>query len=115
MVTKMQRLLSKRAQLCDQLASCAEMVQGTLVTKYLKCGKPRCRCEKGSPHGPKYYVSDKTGGLTRMLYVPVDTITDVQKRIALHHRFKKIGAEISKINRALLILNKNRLTHLQEV
>ena len=110
MTIKTQRILGKRTQLCKQLTGCTDMLRGTLVIKYLKCGRPGCRCGKGSPHGPKYYLSDKYNGVTRMLYVPADTIAAVRKQIALHHRFKKISAEISKINRAVLLQNKKQTT-----
>ena len=108
MTTNIQKLFSRRAQFCNQLASCEEMIQGTLVTKYLKCGKPGCRCTTGSPHGPKYYISDKVEGHTRMLYVPTNAIAVVRKQIQLYRQFKKIGAKISKINRAMLLQNKNQ-------
>ncbi len=85
MTIKTQRILGKRTQLCKQLTGCTDMLRGTLVIKYLKCGRPGCRCGKGSPHGPKYYLSDKYNGVTRMLYVPADTIAAVRKQIALHH------------------------------
>ena len=37
--------------------------KGSIVTKYVTCGKPVCRCLSGSPHGPytylQYYNEDR--------------------------------------------------------
>jgi len=43
---------------CSQENSTQEILptnEGTLVRKYQKCGKPNCRCQQGSPHGPYYW------------------------------------------------------------
>ncbi len=32
-----------------------EGVPGTVVTSWVRCGKPACRCATGRPHGPYFY------------------------------------------------------------
>src|SRR6476660_8949199 len=34
-----------------------QVIRGSLITRYTRCGKPRCRCVTGSGHGPKSYLS----------------------------------------------------------
>jgi hypothetical protein len=36
--------------------SFAEIVRGSLVTRYRRCGKPTCHCVKGEGHGPAHYL-----------------------------------------------------------
>ena len=32
-----------------------EGIPGTVVTSWVRCGKPACRCATGKPHGPYHY------------------------------------------------------------
>ena len=32
-----------------------EGIPGTVVTSWVRCGKPTCRCATGQPHGPYHY------------------------------------------------------------
>jgi len=108
MATREESLCGKRGRLTRQLTQVEEMLSGTLVKKYLRCGKANCKCQKGRGHGPKYYISDKSEGLTRMLYVPQQMLTDVRRQLRLFRKFKKLGREISETNRKLLLLEKNK-------
>ena len=110
MATREESLLAKRRRLARELTQLQEMLSGTLVTKFLRCGKAGCRCQEGRGHGPKYYVSDKSGGLTRMLYVPRAMLADVRRRLRLSRKFKKLVREISEVNRRLLVLGKKKRT-----
>jgi hypothetical protein len=40
-----------------------------IVEKYVKCGKPGCRCAAGQGHGPFLYRYWKEGGKTHCEYV----------------------------------------------
>ena len=53
-------------QLASQLAQTGYLVQGTVVRKRLKCGKPQCACHRDPArgHGPYAYWSTKVGGRT---------------------------------------------------
>ena len=42
---------------------------GTLQEKFVKCGKPGCRCSKGKGHGPYYYLAVKEKGKTKTIYL----------------------------------------------
>lgn len=106
MTRREQTLRTRRRRLTEELASLEGMLQGTLVTKYLRCGKACCRCQNGRGHGPKYYVSDKSAGATRMLYVPKERLAEVRQGLASWKRFRKLGQKISEINRTLFILSK---------
>ena len=60
-----------------------EGIPGTVVTSWVRCGKPTCRCVTGQPHGPYFYhrwredvyeegdgVPGPTGHRHRRRYVP---------------------------------------------
>jgi len=53
-------------QLAAQLAQTGYLVQGTVVCKRLKCGKPECACHRDPTrrHGPYAYWTTKVRGRT---------------------------------------------------
>src|SRR5215207_1939346 len=41
----------------------------TLLTTWVRCGKPRCRCREGHLHGPYFALHWRDGALQRRCYV----------------------------------------------
>jgi len=100
------RYYKKREELSARLATSVEMLRGSLVEKYIRCGKPRCACQQGQRHGPLYYLSLNEGGATRLVYIRKDQVAKVRGQIAQFKAYKAIGAAICRINQKLLRLNK---------
>jgi len=100
------RYYRKRAKLAARLESTAEMLRGSLVQKFIRCGKPHCACQRGERHGPLYYLSFKEGGATRLVYIRKAQLAKVRTQIAQFKAYKAIGAAICRINRRLLRLRK---------
>jgi diphthamide synthase subunit DPH2 len=94
--------LCKRAALMKQLSQTIEMLQGSLITKYVRCGKERCRCKDGQGHGPVYYLSSKEKGITQLVYIPQDKIEKVKQQVAKFREYKAIGSKIAHINKEIL-------------
>jgi hypothetical protein len=38
------------------------VLRGSLIERYLRCGKPGCKCAQGEGHGPKFYLSVSFAG-----------------------------------------------------
>src|SRR5215471_1941127 len=52
---------------------------GSLITRYTRCGKPRCRCVTGRGHGPKYYLSvSKAGRRPHLIYIPQAKVAQIR-------------------------------------
>jgi hypothetical protein len=52
--------------------------RGAVVARWVRCGKPWCRCANGGPkHGPYYTRYWREGGRRRKEYIP---LADVQAR-----------------------------------
>ena len=105
---KVKRLKQKREKLVKELQLSKEKLQGTIVEKFLECGRAGCKCKRGEKHGPKYYLSYKHKGVTQMLYIPKDMVSEVRSRSRLYKRFKETGQKISDINKQLLIISKKQ-------
>lgn len=72
MVKSVMALKRKRAQALSRIGSPVQSVRGTLIERYLPCGKEQCQCKRGGPlHGPCYYLTvTYAKGRTRQVYVP---------------------------------------------
>jgi hypothetical protein len=103
----MRRLGAKKARLLREIQGCSEeMLQGSLVSLYRKCGKKGCRCEQGEKHGPAYYLSYKEGGVTRMVYIPVSRLEEVKRAMEAFSRYWELGVKLSRLNLEQLGLRK---------
>lgn len=102
----MKRLEVEKAGLLSKIQDCSEMLQGSLVVLYRKCGRKGCRCESGEKHGPAYYLSYKEGGVTQMVYVPVSRLEDVKKGIEGFSRYWELGVKLSRLNLEQMGLRK---------
>jgi hypothetical protein len=102
----MKRLEAKKARLQKKIQRCSEMLQGSLVVLYRKCGKKGCRCERGEKHGPAYYLSYKEGGTTRMVYIPVSRLGEVKKAMEAFPRYWELGVELARLNLEQMRLRK---------
>jgi hypothetical protein len=96
-------LRKRRADLIASLPPLQEVMHGSLIARYTRCGKPNCRCANGPGHGPHWYLSSLgPQGRRRLDYVP-DAWTDVvRQRIENHHRVQAILAAVAEINRELM-------------
>jgi hypothetical protein len=104
----MKSVEAKRARLLREIQGCSEMLQGSLVVLYRKCGKRGCRCERGEKHGPAYYLSYKEGGVTRMVYIPVSRLEEVKEAMEAFSRYWEVGVKLSRLNLEQKGLKKRR-------
>ena len=94
--------LSKRRQkLWRQLGSQRGMIQGSLLKRYLPCGKAGCKCKRGEKHGPFYYLTYQEGGKMRTLYVPKGRLPEIKEAIKAYKKVKGIIGQVAGINRRL--------------
>src|SRR5215469_14396945 len=109
-------LRNRRAGLAKLLPLLQEILRGSLMERYLTCGKPDCRCARGERHGPVWYLSvsldqaHRTGST-----VPPHQVEQVRRWIENYHRVKDRLEKISDINRELLRRGKGRKRHRKKV
>ena len=63
---QLQALQDRLRELAAELANTGFVRSGTLVSRYMACGKPSCRChaDPGQLHGPYWDWSRSVGGRT---------------------------------------------------
>ena len=80
-----------------------QLIRGSLITRYTRCGKPRCRCVTGRGHGPKYYLSvSKAGRRPTLIYVPHAMVAHVQEQLAQLQTVRTLVEELCDIGCELL-------------
>jgi hypothetical protein len=98
-------LLRRRAAAVERLAKASESLRGSLIERFLPCGKSGCRCKKGHLHGPAYYVSvTYPRGRTRQVYVAKDAKPVVERWLENYQEIYATLEEISAINLELIRL-----------
>jgi hypothetical protein len=96
-------LRSRRQGLTKLMPPLGEILRGSLMERYLTCGKPDCKCTRGERHGPIWYLSvslDQSHRSGRT--VASAQVEQVRRWIANYHRVKQHLEKISEINRELL-------------
>ncbi len=53
---------------------------GAVCEQWRTCGKKRCRCANGQPHGPYYYRFFRVNGRLRKEYVPRHVVAETRAK-----------------------------------
>lgn len=98
------KLRRRRRRLRTQLGALdPQVLRGSLIARYKRCGKPGCKCAQGRGHGPKYYLSVSLAGeRPQMVYVPQAAVEQVAQKLANLQVFRAVLEELCAINRELL-------------
>ena len=99
------KLFERREILASGLPSFAEIVRGSLVTRYRRCGKPTCHCAKGEGHGPAHYlVVTLKRGKTEQILLSEEMLPVAQQFLDNYRRWWAAVEKVSGVNRRLLRL-----------
>jgi len=98
-------LLEQRKELTSSLPAFAQIVRGSLVTRYRRCGKPTCHCAQGRGHGPAHYlvVTLKPGKTEQILLSP-EMLPVARQFLDNYKRWWAALEKVSAVNRRLLRL-----------
>jgi uncharacterized protein DUF6788 len=95
-----------KAALLRKLQESAErMVQGAISEVTRQCGDEGCACyrDPARRHGPHIYLTYRTEGKSRSVYIPAEEGAGVKEAHAAWLRFTEAGSEISAMNRDRLL------------
>ncbi|WP_371932974.1 DUF6788 family protein [Bradyrhizobium sp. CCGUVB23] len=97
-------LRRRRRKLVRDLPSIEQIVRGSLIETYKRCGRPSCHCIDGPGHGPKRYLSTiaRTGERPRLGYVPNAIYPKVAEFLGNYRTLQEMLNEICAINAELL-------------
>lgn len=96
-------LREHREKLLKQLPLLRNILRGSLIERYKRCGNPSCHCARGRGHGPKYYLSVSfPRRRPQMDYVSQELHEQATTSLADFQRVREILEEICEINRERL-------------
>jgi len=102
---RLKHTLAAQKRVLGQLPDLRQILRGSLVTRYRRCGRSNCHCaRKGDPgHGPAYYLMvTVAAGQTLQVYVPKEHKTAVESWIKNFQVARDKLERISTLNRELL-------------
>jgi len=104
-------LARRRVRLAAALPDATELIRGTLVERWMRCGKAGCRCQAdpAARHGPYRLLETTVGrGRTRTLLLPAVEVRAVRAAIGRQRRITAQLEQISEANWELLSLRVRR-------
>ena len=102
---QVRRLLQRRDELAWALPAFAEIVRGSLVTRYRRCGKPTCHCVGTEGHGPAHYlVVTVKPGKTEQILLSEQMLPVARQFLDNYNRWWAALEKVSAVNRRLLRL-----------
>ena len=96
------RLLGRRQRVEDRLPPFEEIVRGSVFTRQQRCGKPTCRCARGTPHRATYLGVSFAGGRTVQVSLSPALVATARRWVANYQAWWKAIERVSAINRDLL-------------
>jgi hypothetical protein len=76
-----------------------QVLRGSLVVRFLRCGKPTCHCASSEGHRATYLCVTFPGGKTEQISLPAELVPPVQRGIAAYHAWWAAVEKISALNR----------------
>ena len=96
-------LRARKAALVNEFPPIGAVLRGSLIERFLRCGKPGCKCALGRGHGPKRYLSiSHPKSRPEMIYVPELWREQVGAALLSFTRVREILEEICAINAELI-------------
>ena len=92
-------LRERRKKVVRQVPNLQEILRGSLMERYLTCGKPGCKCTRGERHGPVWYLSvTLRAGKTVGMQVPKEKVERIRSWVENHRKVKESLEAIAEIN-----------------
>ena len=100
---KVKELVDRRESLAAGLPPFSEIVRGSLVTRYRRCGKPTCHCATTEGHGPAHYLSvTLKPGKTEQILLSEEMLPVARQFLDNYNRWWAALERVSEVNRRLL-------------
>ena len=88
--------MGQRYRLETENLAIRDMVRGTLIRHYKKCGSKTCICREGKLHGPYWYLTYTEKNKSGLRYVNAKELAII---IRLARNYKRFQSNITKIGR----------------
>jgi hypothetical protein len=92
-----QELKNRKTEILNSFPAMDQVIRGSLITRYIKCGNANCRCAKGTGH-MSFYLSSFYKGHTSMNYVPKALEPSIREGIESFRLLEELLSELAELN-----------------
>jgi hypothetical protein len=103
-------LLAEQGALVRSLLRLRAQVGGSLIARYVVCGKPSCVCQRGERHGPYFVLSTRSRGKGGFVYLAEGQVPQARDLVEAHRRFQEGVRRLRTINEELVALLRRHET-----
>lgn len=98
----MKRLFDRRRRVGRKLPPLEEVLRGTVLVRFLRCGKSGCHCAEGQGHRAIYLSVTLPGGRTEQISLRAELVPVVEKWVSNYHAWWAAIEKVSAINREVI-------------
>jgi len=89
----------RRRQILAKLPPLEEVIRGSVVVRWLRCGKPGCHCAVDEGHRATYLSVTHAGGRTEQISLPTELVPRAEHGVAAYRAWWAAVEKLSAINR----------------
>jgi hypothetical protein len=100
---RIQQLEKRRDQLRESMVGLGDLRQGSLLERYIPCGKASCRCHDQKPagHGPYYSLTRAIKGKTKTRLIPANAVALAREQLAEFQKFRELSRRFLEVSEQL--------------
>lgn len=98
--------LAEQRTLVSALLRGRAQLQGSLLVRFMECGKPACACHAGRKHGPYVVLSQRSGGRGAFSYLDPARAARARSLVRRYRDFRRGLGRLQKVNVELVALLK---------
>lgn len=89
----------RRRQILAKLPPLEDVIRGSVVVRWLRCGKPGCHCAEDEGHRATYLSVTHAGGRSEQISLPAELVPLAEHGVAAYHAWWVAIEKLSAINR----------------
>lgn len=101
---RVRRRLAEQRTLVAALLRLRAQLQGSLLVRYMECGKAGCACHAGRKHGPYFVLSNRSGGKGTFAYLDASEAAQARALVRGYREFRRGLVRLQRVNVALVTL-----------
>jgi len=91
--------LDRRRRILARLPPLEEVIRGSVVVRWLRCGKLGCHCAEDEGHRATYLTVTHAGGRTEQISLPAELVALAEHGVAAYRAWWAAVEKLSAINR----------------
>src|SRR3989337_359476 len=95
----MPNALDRRRRILAKLPPLEQVLRGSVLVRFLRCGKPRCHCAEGEGHRATYLSVTHAGGRTEQISLPAALVPLARRGVAVYRAWWAAVEKLSALNR----------------